>query len=284
MTKISRSFRSTLLLPAALAAASLTACSKVEISTPAADAVVPLPGSTHVVVTSSRSISNVKLAVDGTDMSNQIAYLPATGNYEANLTLAGGMHTAVASADAYCSYCTGQSYRSSDTKTFCVSGTPGITSKTMFAQGDNLGWSSATAHTVAIAADAGTETKWTLWPKGQGIVSVPGFFQSRMFPCSCVRSPNDNDGAAMELAPCDFSDARQTWDATQTISERCRVLSVPQRRGRRGQQGLSCRGFGRPADPERLHGRRRPSLEGAPQQFEFVRSGPATVGPVMPSS
>ena len=220
MTKISRSFRSTLLLPVALAATSLAACSKVAITTPAADAVVPLPGTTHVVVPDGTNLSSVTLTADGNDVTNQFAYLPASGNYEANLALAGGMHTIVASADARCFYCTGQKYRSSDTKTFCVSGMPGITSKTVFAQGDNLGWSSTTAHTVAVAADAGTETKWTLFPKGAGLLSVPGFIQSRMFPCSCVRSPNNTDGAAMELAPCDFTDLRQTWDGTreQTVS------------------------------------------------------------------
>jgi hypothetical protein len=187
----------------------------VTITTPAADAVVPQPGTTHVVVPDGSNLSNVSLTADGNDVTNQFAYSSASGNYEANLALAGGVHTIVASADARCFYCTGQKYRSSDTKTFCVSGTPGITSKTVFAQGDNLGWSSATSHTLAIAADAGTETKWTLWPKGAGIVSVPGIIQSRMFPCYCIRSPNDNNGAVMELAPCDFNDTRQIWDGTQ---------------------------------------------------------------------
>jgi hypothetical protein len=215
MTKISRSFRTTPLLKTAVASIVLTACSGVSISTPAADAVIALPSTAHVEITSSRSISNVKLSVDGTDVSNQVSYSTPSGNYVADLTLAAGFHTIVASADAYCSYCTGQTYRASDTKKFCVGAGGGATNKTLFSQADNLGWSSATSTTTAIAADAGPETKWIMFPKGAGIVSVPGTIQSKMFLCSCLRAPADANGTLVELAPCDNTDSRQVWDGTR---------------------------------------------------------------------
>jgi len=215
MAATSRTFRANVLLSAAVAATLLSACANVKIQAPTADAVLTLPAATHVVITSSRSISNVAVAVDGNDVSNQVAYAPGSGDYVGDLALGAGMHTIVASADAYCSYCTGQQYRASDTKTFCVAGGSGLTNKTLFAQADNLGWSSTGPRTVALASDAGTETKWTLSPKGAGILSVPGTIQSRMFPCSCLRSPNDTNGAVVELAPCNSNDPRQIWDGTR---------------------------------------------------------------------
>lgn len=219
MTKISRSFRTTPLLKTAVACALLTACSGVSISTPAADAVIALPSTAHVEITSSRSISNVNLSVDGADVSNQVSYSPTSHNYVADLTLAAGFHTIVASADAYCSYCTGQTYRASDTKKFCVGAGGAAGNKTIFSQVDNLGWSSATSTTTAIAADAGPETKWIMFPKGGGFVSVPGTIQSKMFLCSCARAPADANGTLVELAPCDSNDPRQVWDGTsqQTV-------------------------------------------------------------------
>jgi hypothetical protein len=133
------------------------------------------------------------------------------------LTLAIGTHSVIASGDGYCSYCTGQTYRVSDNKTFFVVGTSPFTTKTIFAQGDNLSWtSSVAARKVDVAADNGTDaTKWTLLPKGAGIVSVPGTIRSAQNPGLCLRSPNNTNGAAIELAPCDINDARQVWEGTR---------------------------------------------------------------------
>ena len=90
MATTPRKFRTPLLLSAAVAATSLTACSGLQIQAPTADAVVMLPSATHVVLTSSRSISNVAVAVDGNDVSSQIAYAAGSGNYVGDLTLAAG--------------------------------------------------------------------------------------------------------------------------------------------------------------------------------------------------
>jgi len=35
--------------------------------------------------------------------------------------------------------------------------------------------------------------------------------QSAQLPCSCLRSPDDNRGTAIQLAPCDDTDLRQHW-------------------------------------------------------------------------
>jgi hypothetical protein len=205
------------LFTAAAAASMLGACSGLKIQAPAADAVVTLPAQTHVVVTTSgQGVSNVKVAVDGTDVTGQVPYSPGSGNYVGDLTLAQGVHTVVASADAYCSYCTGQQYQATDSKTFCVASTSPFTSKTMFAQGDALSWSSTSVQSVGVATDTGTPaTQWTLAPKGNGLVSIPGTLRSRQFPCYCLRSPNDTNGVAVELAPCDSNDPRQIWDGTR---------------------------------------------------------------------
>ena len=217
--KISRSFRLTPLLSAALAAASLTACAKLEIRAPAADAVVQLPSATHVELPDGKNLSNVSVTVDGADVSNQIAYSPTSGLYAGDLPLAAGLHTIVARADVFCAYCSGRKSPASDTKTFCVAGVlTARTSKTVFAQSDDRGWSSVTAHTVALAADAGIETKWTFFPKGGGQTSVPGTIQSRMFPCYCLHSPGATIDAPLDLAPCNTADPFQVFDVERKQS------------------------------------------------------------------
>ena len=211
-----RTFRMPGSLLAAIASSALCACAGLQLQAPAADAVVMLPATTHVVVTTSGSVSNVTVAVDGGDVTGQVPYSAASGTYVGDLTLTPGLHTAVASGDAWCWYCTGQQYRASDSKTFCVAGALALTSKTMFAQGDSLGWSSSDVHSVATGSDSGTtKTQWTLIPLGGGIVSVPGQIRSRQFPCSCLRSPSDDNNVAVELAYCDFNDPRQIWDGTR---------------------------------------------------------------------
>jgi hypothetical protein len=217
-TITARMFRTAALrLTATVAVTFLCACSGgLKIESPAADAVIVAPAATHVVVTESgRGVTNFRLAVDGNDVSSQATY--GSGKYVANLTVALGTHTVVASGDGYCSYCTGQIYQVNDNKTFFVVSTSPLTSKTIFALGDNLSWTSNIGpRKVDVATDNGTDaTKWTLQPKGAGIGSVPGTIQSVQNPALCLRSPNNTNGAAIELALCDINDARQVWDGTR---------------------------------------------------------------------
>lgn len=205
----------TLRLFAALGVIVLNACSgALRIETPAADAVTLLPSATHVVVTESGRVSQFRLTVDGNDVTNQFTY--SSNRWAGDLTLAGGMHTVVATGDQYCAYCTGQTNRLTDSRMFCVTGTSSLTTKTIFAQGGGLSWSSMAARKVGVASDNGTDaTRWRLQPKGTGIVSVPGTIRSAQNPCLCLRSPNDTNGAAVELAPCDPNDDRQVWNGTR---------------------------------------------------------------------
>jgi hypothetical protein len=206
------------LLSTAVAAAALSACTLLKIQAPSADVVITLPSPTQIVVTSSYSISNLKVTVDGNDVSSQVAYYQGSRNYIVNLTLTAGMHTVVASADAYCSTCSPQVQSVTDTKTFCVAAPGTSVSKTIFAQADNLSWSSSDARTVALATDAGTATtQWTL--TGLGFNPSLGNMRSTQFPCSCLRSPSNPDGSAnttsgasVPLAPCDNTDPFQAWE------------------------------------------------------------------------
>jgi hypothetical protein len=216
MTTTSRELRMTGLLSATVAAVSLSGCTLLKIQSPVADAVVTLPSTTHVVLTSTYSISNVKVSVDGNDVSGQINYDSASGNYIGDLTLAAGSHNIVASADAYCSTCSPQVQHVTDSRMFCVAGPDNRVTKTVFVQADGLALSSTGARTAAVATDSGTlSTQWILFPKGTGFTSIPGMIQSKQFPCSCVRSPNSTDKAAVELAPCDINDPRQVWEGTR---------------------------------------------------------------------
>jgi hypothetical protein len=209
-----RMFRTTILL--LVSAALLSACyARFQILNPTADAVVSPSSAVHIVVSGGR-VSDITLNIDGNDVTSQIVLDPNTGNYFLDKALPAGMHTINASALAYCSYCSGQQYLASDSKMFCVADASTLTAKTLSAKGDDMGWSSTDTRTVALATnDATTRTQWTLIPKGSGLVSVPGFIQSRQFPCSCLRSPNDTNKAVVELAPCDFNDPRQVWNGTR---------------------------------------------------------------------
>src|SRR5260370_28149523 len=174
----------------------LSACSGIQIKEPVADAVVILlspTGTTKVVVTSSRSFTGLAVTVDGNDVSNQFS---GAGDSEGALTLQSGMHTVVASADAFCSYRTGQQWRTRDTKTFCVTVATANppTTKIIFAKADNLSWSSSGRSALTVARDSGADsTRWTLTSTGTGIGPSPGTIQSKQYPCSCLRSPDDTN-------------------------------------------------------------------------------------------
>ena len=91
-------------LAATVAVTLLCACSGgLKIESPATDAVIVAPAATRVEVTElgRRGVTNFRLAVDGTDMSNQVTY--GSGKWVGDLTLAVGPHTVVASGDGYCS-------------------------------------------------------------------------------------------------------------------------------------------------------------------------------------
>jgi hypothetical protein len=213
MAKTLRMFRTTILI--LVAAALLSACyAKFQILSPTADAVVSPSSAIHIVL-SGRQVSDLTLNIDGNDFTSRIVLDPNTGNYVADLPLAVGMHTINASALAYCSYCSGQVYLASDHKMVCAAGgTPPFTTKTLSAQDGGMGWSSTGLRTVALAVNDGTtKTQWEMYPIGlQGF----GIIYSREFyPCTCLRSPDDTNKAAVELAPCNVNDPRQQWEATR---------------------------------------------------------------------
>jgi hypothetical protein len=208
---------------AVVAALVVCGCASVKITAPAADAVVMLPSNTApttVAVTSRSNISNLTVTADGTDVSNQVTYSGAAGAYTGALSLApGSMHSVVASGDVYCSYCTGQQYHSTDTTTFCVAGPPSalaLPTKIAFAQADNQAWASSGAHMTALATNTGaTLTRWTLMPISNALIVAYATVRSAQFPCSCLRSSDDNSGSAIVLAACDNADQRQHWQRAE---------------------------------------------------------------------
>lgn len=203
---------------AAIVVTALSACaSSIKIEQPAADSVITVPSSpaaAKVVVTGNDSYKGLRVTVDGTDVSNQMVYQGAGSNRdEGNLSLPLGRHTVVARAEVPCWYCQGQTWTSTDTKTFCLvfAGAAGLT-KTAFAQADNNSWSSTGGANVSYAADAATNaTRWRMTPAVSGIGNNVGVIESMEFPCKCLRSPDDNNNSVMELAICDRTDPRQQW-------------------------------------------------------------------------
>src|SRR5262249_25696497 len=153
--------------------------------------------------TGSTTLSHVSLLVDGNNMSNQLTYNQTSQHYVADLTLNPGFHTIAASADAYCSYCTGQTWKVNATQKFCMGAGIAALNKTAFSQVDGKGWSATSDIATAIAPDGGPETKWQMTQTVPGTVVLPGKLTSAKFLCSCLRAPADANGTQVELAPCD---------------------------------------------------------------------------------
>ncbi|MEO8186070.1 MAG: RICIN domain-containing protein [Burkholderiaceae bacterium] len=203
---------------AAIVVTALSACaSSIQIQQPAADSVITVPSTpaaTRVVVTGNDRYTGLRVTVDGTDVSNQMVYQGAGSNRdEGNLTLPLGRHTVVARAEVPCWYCQGQTWTSTDTKSFCLvpAGAAGLT-KTAFAQADNSSWSSTGGANASYAPDAATNaTRWRMTPAATGIGVNVGVIESVEFPCKCLRSPDDNNNSVIALALCDRTDQRQQW-------------------------------------------------------------------------
>jgi hypothetical protein len=204
---------------AVAAALVVSGCATIKITAPAADSVVMLPSNTAptpVSLTSSSNIANLVVTADGNNVTNQVTYSSATGDYTGAFGLTPSQwHTVVASGDVYCSYCTGQQYHATATTNFCVAAPPNPAEpplKIAFAQGDNQSWAPSGAHAAAVAMDTGaTATRWRLRPIGTGLYVAYATLQSAQFPCSCLRSVDNANGTAIQLAACDASDQRQQW-------------------------------------------------------------------------
>ena len=194
----------------AVAVLALPSCS-IQVQEPAANATITWPSKifrTKVVVTGNASYTGLKVLVDGIDFSNRMVSKSSKRD-EGDLSLGGGTHTLVASADVYCWYCSGQKHQSTATQTFTVV----ITGKTTLAQGDSLSWASLSSANLSYGSDTGTSTtRWEFTAlSGMGTVGV---IESIQFPGMCVRSPDDTNGSVIALAICSPADTRQHWIGT----------------------------------------------------------------------
>lgn len=203
----------------------LSACANIKIAAPVTDSVVMLPSNTapttvDIAQGGSGTTNNLRVTADGNDVSNLFTYQGAGSNlYRGSLPLAANAwHTVAASADAYCGYCTGQQYQATATTTFCV-GIPNpaaLPTRIAFAQRDNLAWSNSGAHMTVMATDTGmASTRWTLMPITNALIVAYATIRSAGVPCSCLHSPDNNKGTAVDLVPCDNSDMRQHWEGTR---------------------------------------------------------------------
>jgi hypothetical protein len=196
----------------AVAVLALPSCS-IQVQEPAANATVTLPSKisrTKVVVTGNASYPGLKVVVDGIAFSNRMVSKSSKRD-EGDLSLLGGGHTLVASADVYCWYCSGQKHQSTATRTFSVE----ILGKTTFAQGDSLSWASLSNANLSYASDTRTSTtRWELTRIG-GIASNIGMIESIQFAGVCLRSPDNTNGSVIALTSCDATDTRQQWFGTR---------------------------------------------------------------------
>lgn len=101
--------------------AALAGClGSINIQKPADNLTITLPAKTKVVVTANTSFSDLKVAVDGTDVSGQIVWADSNRK-EGVLSLTAGTHSITADAQMSCWYCIGGKRRSTDTHVFTVS-------------------------------------------------------------------------------------------------------------------------------------------------------------------
>jgi hypothetical protein len=202
------------------AIAALTACSSFEVVQPKYGAIVTLPANTNVVINGNPSLSGVRVQVDGTDYSNQLMSVSAARS-EGDLNLLAGYHSIEVEADVPCWYCSGQSFHHTAQRKICVV-PPGpllVPSKTPRDNAPgNLSWATASEEKVVLATDAGTpRTRWNFRRLG-GIASSSGLVESIEFPCRCLRSMVDTQGAPVGLAMCDTSDPLQQWQALNVLA------------------------------------------------------------------
>ena len=73
----------------------------------------------HVVITGNASYNNLKVTMDGSDVTGQMVSKSSSEN-DGDLALPRGAHTLTAQADVHCFYCSGQTTHSTATSTFTV--------------------------------------------------------------------------------------------------------------------------------------------------------------------
>ncbi len=101
----------------------------ISILKPADNDRVFLPTRTAVAITGNANYTDLRVAVDGTDVSSQITPT-GTRKHEGAIALAAGAHTVTASATIDCPYCLGGTTRSSDSKSFVVDSGPRVCGRT----------------------------------------------------------------------------------------------------------------------------------------------------------
>ena len=106
-----------LLLLLAIALLAETGCA-ITVQRPTNNALVPLP-TTSVVIGANASFTNLKVTIDGNDVSGQMTSTSPSSAAGA-FGLSVGSHTLTASATVTCWYCPGGTTESRDTKSFVV--------------------------------------------------------------------------------------------------------------------------------------------------------------------
>ena len=201
-------------------AATFAGCSAIEITRPAPlGDVVTLPASAKVQVKGSPRVASVRIVVNG---AGSIGPLAGGSNlFELDLALPAGRHRLDIRAEVPCWYCTGGTFDESVQRKVCVVAPGPLSgpSKTPLsnAAGGSTWKTNATAFVaeVVVATDTGTpSTRWAF--QGRGIGTTTGQIASVEFPCRCLRSMEDRQGAQVALVMCDDSDALQLW---QSVSE-----------------------------------------------------------------
>lgn len=199
------------LLAAAAAAASLVACSSLNLVQPIDGSTIKLPAQTAVDVTASPSMSGLQVTVDGNDVSGQINYV-SDSESRGQLSLPAGRHTVGAAATVPCWYCSPQATQLSIQAKVCVADVPSLTaSETAIANSDSLVWSKTSDTSISVAADGGTAlTRWNVTRLG-GIASSFAIISSIDNSCLCMRSMDASQSTPIGLAVCDGTDPLQQW-------------------------------------------------------------------------
>jgi hypothetical protein len=202
--------------PLAALAIALSSCSSFSITAPRDGGIVLAPATTPITVKASPSMTALRVAIDGNDVTGQINSISA-GESIGQVALPPGMHTVTASADVACWYCSPQPWQATYQNKFCVATqtSTATASKTALAKGDGRSWNKTSNTTVGVAADTGTlMTRWTLVSKG-GFTSTTGQIRSTENTCLCMRSMDAAQGTPVGLALCDPNDPLQQWQALQ---------------------------------------------------------------------
>jgi hypothetical protein len=205
------------ILFAAITLIALAACSSFNVSSPQQGKVITLPGMVPVEMYGKPEIVGhveVRDLTANMDYSNQVMQRSAD-RYSGAFVLPAGQHKIYVAADVSCWYCTGKTYRPSETRSICVTaaGPASGPFKTAFAKDTNLSWSTPMIDVVSTAQSGSNTTRWKFNPASSGFAADTGFLESVEFPCYCMRSTDDKQNTPIGLSACDRDDPLQKWQA-----------------------------------------------------------------------